>query len=97
MGTVRPKVFKAKDVDASRSGEIVNYTVKNAVTSKVELVRKEILGASGAIKIEDAEISCSGWSWIRQLLNISKCSKNWLLYLNMAVLGGLALLSMKVG
>ena len=48
MGTVRPKVFKAKDVDASRSGEIVNYTVKNAVTSKVELVRKEILGASGA-------------------------------------------------
>ena len=60
MGTVRPKVFKAKDVDASRSGEIVNYTVKNAVTSKVELVRKEILGASGAIKIEDAEIICSG-------------------------------------
>ena len=59
MGTVRPKVFKAKDVDASRSGEIVNYTVKNAVTSKVELVRKEILGASGAI-IEDAEIICSG-------------------------------------
>ena len=56
MGTVRPKVFKAKDVDASRSGEIVN----NAVTSKVELVRKEILGASGAIKIEDAEIICSG-------------------------------------
>ena len=56
MGTVRPKVFKAKDVDASRSGEIVNYTV----TSKVELVRKEILGASGAIKIEDAEIICSG-------------------------------------
>ena len=55
MGTVRPK-----DVDASRSGEIVNYTVKNAVTSKVELVRKEILGASGAIKIEDAEIICSG-------------------------------------
>ena len=53
MGTVRPKVFKAKDVDASRSGEIVNYTVKNAVTSKVELVRKEILGASGAIKIEE--------------------------------------------
>ncbi|WP_418804766.1 electron transfer flavoprotein subunit alpha/FixB family protein, partial [Phascolarctobacterium sp.] len=53
-------VFKAKDVDASRSGEIVNYTVKNAVTSKVELVRKEILGASGAIKIEDAEIICSG-------------------------------------
>ena len=60
MGTVRPKVFKAKDVDASRSGEIVNYTVKNAVTSKVELVRKELLGASGAIKIEDAEIICSG-------------------------------------
>lgn len=60
MGTVRPKVFKAKSVDAARSGEVVNYTVKNAVKSKVELVRKEILGASGAIKIEDAEIICSG-------------------------------------
>ena len=45
MGTVRPKVFKAKDVDASRSGEIVNYTVKNAVTSKVELVRQRAFGS----------------------------------------------------
>lgn len=60
MGTVRPKVFKAKTVDNSRSGEVVNYSVKNTVTSNVEIVRKEELTASGAIKIEDAEIVCAG-------------------------------------
>lgn len=60
MGTVRPKVFKAKAADASKSGEVINYSVKNAVTTKVELMRKEALGDNGSIKIEDAEIICSG-------------------------------------
>ena len=60
MGTVRPKVFKAKPADASKTGEVINYTVKNAVASKVEMVRKDALGVSGAIKIEEAEIICSG-------------------------------------
>lgn len=60
MGTVRPKVFKTKPADASKTGEVINYTVKNAVASKVEMVRKDALGVSGAIKIEEAEIICSG-------------------------------------
>ena len=44
MGTVRPKVFKAKEADASRTGEVVDYEVNEA----------------GSIKIEDAEVVCSG-------------------------------------
>lgn len=60
MGTVRPKVFKTKPADASKTGEVINYTVKNAVASKVEMVRKDALGVSGSIKIEEAEIICSG-------------------------------------
>lgn len=60
MGTVRPKVFKAKPADVSKTGAVINYTVKNAVASKVEMVRKDALGVSGAIKIEEAEIICSG-------------------------------------
>ena len=60
MGTVRPKVFKAKEVDASRTGEVVDYEVKNKVASKVTIVRKEALTEAGSIKIEDAEVVCSG-------------------------------------
>ena len=60
MGTIRPKVFKAKVADTSKTGTVINYTVKNAVTSKIELVRKEALGDSNSIKIEEAEIVCSG-------------------------------------
>lgn len=60
MGTVRPKVFKANAADITKNGEIINYIVKNSVTSKVEMVRKEVLGVGGGIKIEEAEIICSG-------------------------------------
>ena len=60
MGTVRPKVFKAKEADASRTGEVVDYEVKNKVASKVTIVRKEALTEAGSIKIEDAEVVCSG-------------------------------------
>ena len=55
MGTVRPKVFKAKEADASRTGEVISYEVKNKVESKVSLVRKEEITEAGSIKIEDAE------------------------------------------
>ena len=60
MGTVRPKVFKAKEADASRTGEVISYEVKNKVESKVSLVRKEEITEAGSIKIEDAEVVCSG-------------------------------------
>ena len=60
MGTVRPKVFKAKPMDATRSGEVINFTCENLVTSPVELLKKEAVGGTSSIKIEDAEVICSG-------------------------------------
>ena len=60
MGTVRPKVFKIKEFDFSRSGELINYKVKKEIVSRTKLVRKEAVGTTGACKIEDAEIICSG-------------------------------------
>ena len=60
MGTVRPKVFKIKEFDYTRSGQIINYTVKNTVNPRARLIRKDEVGATGTCKIEDAEIICSG-------------------------------------
>ena len=60
MGTVRPKVFKAKPMDVTRTGEVINFTCENLVTSPVELLKKEAVGGTSSIKIEDAEVICSG-------------------------------------
>lgn len=60
MGTVRPKVFKVKELDLFRRGEVINYKVKNKIATKTELVRKEAVGSTDFCKIEDAEIICSG-------------------------------------
>lgn len=60
MGTVRPKVFKIKEFDYTRSGQIIDYTVKNTVNPRARLIRKDEVGATGTCKIEDAEIICSG-------------------------------------
>ncbi len=60
MGTVRPKVFKAKPMDATRTGEVINFTCENLVVSPVELLKKESIGGTSSIKIEDAEVICSG-------------------------------------
>ena len=60
MGTVRPKVFKIKEFDFGKKGEIISYSVKNRIVSRTALVRKESVTAAGVCKIEDAEIICSG-------------------------------------
>ena len=60
MGTVRPKVFKAKPMDATRTGEVINFTCETLVASPVELLKKEAVGGTSSIKIEDAEVICSG-------------------------------------
>lgn len=60
MGTVRPKVFKAKELDFFHRGEVINYKVKNRIVAKTELLRKEAVCSTGLCKIEDAEIVCSG-------------------------------------
>ena len=60
MGTVRPKVFKASAGDPGRTGELIEYSVQNKIVSKVTLLKNEPLTQAGSIKIEDAEIICSG-------------------------------------
>ena len=60
MGTVRPKVFKAKPMDATRTGEVINFTCENLVISPVELLSKESAVVGNHLKIEDAEVICSG-------------------------------------
>ena len=60
MGTVRPKVFKAKELDNSRTGEIINFTCTGDVQARVEIVKKEPLAGAEGIKIEEAEVICSG-------------------------------------
>ncbi|MBQ2140356.1 MAG: electron transfer flavoprotein subunit alpha/FixB family protein, partial [Acidaminococcaceae bacterium] len=39
---------------------VINYTVKNKVESKVEILKKEPLSTGGKLKIEDAEVICTG-------------------------------------
>ncbi len=60
MGSVRPKVFAPMEADPGRRGEVINYTVKNKVESKLELLKKEPLSTGGKLKIEDAEVICAG-------------------------------------
>ncbi len=60
MGTVRPKVFKALEPDAGRSGEVIAFVPAAGAESKVELLRKAPLDGSNAVKIEDAEVIASG-------------------------------------
>ncbi len=60
MGSVRPKIFAPMEPDAGRQGEVINYTVKNKVESKVEILKKEPLSTGGKLKIEDAEVVFAG-------------------------------------
>lgn len=60
MGTCRPKTFKAPVPDESRTGETINYTLKNKVEDRVEVLRMEEQQASGEMAIDDAEFICSG-------------------------------------
>ena len=60
MGTVRPKVFKAKPMDATRTGEVINFELASIATSPIELLKKESVVSSTHMKIEDAEVICSG-------------------------------------
>ena len=90
MGTVRPKVFKAKEADVSRTGEVVDYEVKNKVASKVTIVRKEALTEAGSIKIEDAEVVCSGGRGLGSCDNFKMLEKLAALFENGTVGGSRA-------
>jgi len=60
MGSVRPKIFAPMEPDKERQGEVIAYTVKNKVESKLEILKKEPLSTGGKLKIEDAEVVCAG-------------------------------------
>ena len=82
MGTVRPKTFKAMEPDASRTGEVINYTLKNHVDDRVTCVRREEAVSEGEMAIDDAPFVCSGGRGMKAKENFS------LLYDLAHVLGG---------
>lgn len=90
MGTVRPKTFKAQPADHSRQGEIINYTVKKAVQSRINLVKKEPLSGTGTIKIEDAEVIVAGGRGMGSVENFKKLEELAALFENSAVAGSRA-------
>ena len=60
MGTVRPKVFKPTELDNTRTGEVIAFTPKAGVVSRVELVKKEALSSENAVKIDEADMIAAG-------------------------------------
>lgn len=60
MGTVRPKVFKPLEADASRTGEVIAFTPEAGAVSHVELVKKEALSGDNAVKIDEASMIAAG-------------------------------------
>ncbi len=90
MGSVRPKVFKGLEPDASRTGEVVNYQVKNAITPKVTIVKKENLTSGNGIKIEDAEVICCGGRGMGDLDKFKVLEELAALFENSAVAGSRA-------
>ena len=91
MGTVRPKVFKAKAADASRTGEVVAFTPAGDVTSAVEILKKEPLTAGNTIKIDDAEVLVSGGRGIGSQANVALLQELADLFENSAISGSRAI------
>ena len=60
MGTCRPKTFKALPPDMSRTGEIIEYKVKNQVEDRVKVLRRDPVVVEGEMAIDDAPYVCSG-------------------------------------
>ena len=90
MGTVRPKVFKAKPMDATRTGEVINFTCANLVESPVKLLKKETIAGTSSIKIEDAEVICSGGRGMGSVDNFKVLEELAALFENGSVAGSRA-------
>ena len=60
MGTVRPKVFKPAELDNTRTGEVIAFTLEAGAVSRVELVKKEALSRENAVKIAEADMIAAG-------------------------------------
>lgn len=81
MGTVRPRVFKAEEPQPSRTGEIINYSLKKKVARRTRIVEKEPVVVEG-LKIEEADIIVAGGRGLRDKESFD------LLYQLADVLGG---------
>ena len=91
MGTVRPKVFKAKEADASRTGDVINFVPAGEVTSAVEIVSKEALTSGNDIKIEDAEVLVSGGRGLGSQANVALLKELAALFENSTIAGSRAI------
>lgn len=60
MATVRPKVMKAMDFDASRRGEIVRPEIPEGLLASSIKVRESVVGEASKVNIQDADILVSG-------------------------------------
>lgn len=60
MGTVRPKVFKPAELDNTRTGEVIAFTLEAGAVSRIELVKKEALSSENAVKIDEADMIAAG-------------------------------------
>lgn len=90
MGTVRPKVFKAREMDASRTGEVIKFAPAGEVASKVEILSKTELTSGTAIKIEDAAVICAGGRGIGCCDNMAMLEELAALFENGTVAGSRA-------
>lgn len=61
MGTVRPKVFKKPEPDATRQGQVIDVKIKTQdVEIRTKLLEIVNICATTVCSIEDAEIICAG-------------------------------------
>lgn len=90
MGTVRPKVFKASAADTARTGEVISFAAAEIKESPVALLHKEEIETTGSVKIEDAEIICSGGRGMGCLDNFKLLEELAALFENSAVAGSRA-------
>lgn len=90
MGTVRPKVFKATAADASRKGEVINFAAAEIKESPVALLHKEAIEVTGSIKIEDADVICSGGRGMGCMDNFKLLEELASLFENSAIAGSRA-------
>ena len=92
MGTVRPKVFKALEPDASRTGEVIAFTPVDRVENKVEILKKVPNAGSNSIKLEDAEVIAAGGRGMGSQENFDKLAELAGLFEKGAVAGSRAVI-----
>ena len=90
MGTVRPKVFKALEKDASRTGEVINFATEAGCVSRIEVVEVAPLVADNAIKIEEADVICAGGRGFGEEDNFKVLEQLAALFENSAIAGSRA-------